>query len=137
MMTDDHLINIVEDYISEKRNGIKIDDEKYRRRLSKIKIKEDQINQILFEIEDDCDRELLAGVGIKVAKRGLVLSTIICLLLMIIAIMSSFGLFFHGRLSFIFFGGIAASILYGTKCYYEIAGVKQRIKRRELKWKKW
>lgn len=134
---NNNLVNIVEDYIAEKRNGSHVDEKKYARRIGKLKKNEDQIHEIMIEMDDDCDKELLAGAGVKSAKKGIVISVIIFVALASTSILSALGLIFQGKLFVLFYGGIAAAFLYGMKCYSEIVAVKQRKARRELKWKNW
>ena len=137
MIANDSLTDIVEDYISEKRDGRRPSEATLKSRLKRFIKNDDQIHEIIIEIDDDCDKELLAGSGAKKSKKGLTLSIIVFLGLCLITILSGLGFLFKGNLFVFFYGGIATSFLYGSKCYYEIIGVKQRMKRRELKWKNW
>lgn len=137
MLVNDNLISIVEDYISEKRNGQNLNKNTYTIRLKKLKKTEDQIHEIMMEIEDDCDRELLASSGVKNAKKGIIISVIVGLSLALVSILSALGYLFQGNLMVLFYGGIASAFFFGTKNYNEIVGVEHRRKRRELKWKNW
>lgn len=127
----------MEDYISEKRNGRRIDEKSFTRRLEKLKKTDEQVHQIMIEMDDDCDKELLASSGVKKAKKGLVMSIVIGLSLAVFSILSALGHLFQGNVVVVFYGGIATAFLFGGKSYNEIVGVKLRRKRRELKWKNW
>ncbi len=65
----DSLPNIVEDYILEKRNEGSVNRDIYSDRLRALGLRDEEIHNIIIEIDDDCDKELLAGKGIKKSEK--------------------------------------------------------------------
>jgi hypothetical protein len=134
---DDNLKSIVEDYISDSLNGKMPNQNSYSRRLQKTKKSEEEIHEILIEINDDCIKEISASSGVRNAKKMLLLSAIGGLILATVSIISALGFLFQDKTTVLFFGGVAASIIYGAKNYRVIKSVEQRKKRRALKWSNW
>lgn len=130
----DNLTKITEDYILEKRTSNKINQTHFKKRLEILGKNENQIHEILVEIDDDCDKELLAGQGIKKAKTGLFISLFIALGFASLSIATALGYLLGGRIQVFFFGIIGASLVYTIKSYQEIKAVKHRKKRRAMKW---
>ena len=137
MLIDDNLISIVEDFISESLNGKTPNQDSYTRRIQKLKKSEEEIHEILIEIQDDCQKEIIASNGIRNAKKMLILSVISGLILATVSIISAIGFLFQDKTTVLFYGGVAASIIYGAKNYRIIKSVDQRKKRRALKWSNW
>lgn len=137
MPSTENLHDIIEDYISGKRKNPRLKVEAFEKRILVQKISDSQLHDILIEMEDDCDKEMLAGSGIKKAKQKLFLSLLVALSFALISILSALGYLFEGKISFVFYGIIAVSLLTASYSYNEIRAVDQRSKRRELKWKKW
>ena len=59
------LVNLVEKYIAQKRDGELVDQNYFENELRKLGKSQDQINDLIIEMDDDADKELLAGEGLK------------------------------------------------------------------------
>lgn len=133
------LIDLVEEYIARKRNRIPSDSAYFRRELERFGYSPDQVQNLLIEMDDDADKELLAGDGLKKARTKLIFSLIVGLLGMVLSFAGAVGLFGLVSLSLFFipFGIIGAAFLVAGKAYSEIGLVEKRKKRRLLKYQKW
>ena len=133
------LVELVEDYISQKRNRAPIDTEHFKSKLNRLGYSSDQISDILIEMDDDADKELLAGDGTKKAKQKLVLGLIIGILGMIFTITYALGAFGGSASGIVIipFGLIGGAFIIAGKTYTELGLVKKRKKRRSLKYEKW
>ena len=132
------LVDLLELYISTKRSGEPIDKKDFADRLALLGKSEAQIHDILIEFDDDCDKELLAGMGAKKAKRLMIFGLILGFGGIILSISMALGVF--GSISgftVVPYGIVAASFIAAGKAYAEIGLVKKRKKRRALKWENW
>ncbi|MDG1333051.1 MAG: hypothetical protein P8P74_12030 [Crocinitomicaceae bacterium] len=134
------LVHLVEEYIARKRNRVPLGSAYFRSELKRIGYSPDQIQDLLIEMDDDADKELLAGDGVKKAKQKLIISLLVGILGMSLSIAGAvsgvFGVISFG-LIIIPFGLIGATFVVAGKAYAEIGLVNKRKKRRFLKYQKW
>lgn len=133
------LVNLVEKYVAQKRDGELIDQNYFENELRKLGKSPDQIHDLIIEMDDDADKELLAGEGLKRSNRiftfGLILGVGgIILTIAWAADMFGFG---SGRLTIVPFGLIGGAFIAVGKSYSEIGLVEKRRKRRALKYENW
>jgi len=133
------LLQLVEEYNSRRRNRIPLDTEYFRNELKRLGYSPDQISDILIEMDDDADKELLAGDGSQKAKQKLIISLIVGLLGILISIAGVIGFFgiVSMGLMIIPFGIVGTSFVVAGKAYTEIGLVEKRRKRRFLKYPQW
>ncbi|NVK63141.1 MAG: hypothetical protein HWE22_01090 [Flavobacteriales bacterium] len=137
-LSSHELIELVEEYIAKKRENAPIETAQFRQRIRKLGYSEDQTQDILIEIDDDADKELLAGIGIKRAKQRLVSSLIIGFAGIAFSIAGALGLFSFGTgILIVPFGIVGAAFIAAGKAYAEIGLVEKRKKRRRLKYDGW
>ena len=137
MAVNDTVLLILEDFISDKRRNANMDQQPYIQRLQLLNKTDEKIHEIMIEMEHDANKEVLTGDSLKNAKQGLILCVIIGLCLASLTVLTALGYFTNGKTTVFFYGGIAASFLFGAKNYSAITGAKHREKRRILKWKNW
>ncbi len=132
------LVHLVEEYISQKRNQVPIETAPFRQRIRQLGYSEDQTQDLLIEIDDDADKELLAGIGLKKAKQRLVVSLIIGIIGIVFSTSAALGFFSAGAgILIIPFGLVGAAFITAGKAYAEIGLVEKRKKRRQLKYNGW
>lgn len=138
-VTTNDLPQLVEEYIAHKRNRTPSNSSYYRKSLQQLGYSSDQIQNLLIEMDDDADKELLAGDGSKKAKQKLILSLLVAfagIALSIAGAIGAFGLVSLG-LFIIPFGLIGTSFVVAGKAYAEIGLVEKRRKRRLMKYQNW
>ncbi|MFK7784986.1 MAG: hypothetical protein AB8B56_07715 [Crocinitomicaceae bacterium] len=130
------LIQLVEEYISRKRNSAPLNNSYFQNRLERLGYSSDEIQELLIEIDDDADKELLAGEGTRKAKRKLVISLIVGVLGMIVSIVGAFVPVSLG-VTLIPLSLIGGSFVIAGRAYTEIGLVKKRRSRRAFKYQNW
>ena len=138
--TTNSLAELVEEYISQKRDRKPSDTAYFKSKLQRLGYLPSQVDDLLIEMDDDADKELLAGDGLKKAKLKLIVSLIVGFAGMTISIAAALvGIFGFTSISLMVipFGIIGGSFIVAGKAYSEIGSVKKRKKRRSLKYQKW
>lgn len=133
------LIELVEEYVSRKRNHVSIDIPYFKSKLQHWGYSSEQIHDLLIEMDDDADKELLAGDGSKKAKQKLIISLIVVAMGMTVSIAGATGLF--GAMSlgvfFIPFMLVGGALVTAGKANTEIGLVKKRRISRAFKYGNW
>ena len=133
------LVNLVEKYVSQKRDGDLIDQNYFENELLKLGKSPDQIHNLILEMDDDADKEVLAAEGLKRSNKIFTFGLILGLFGIVLTIawaMDIFG-FGGGRLTIVPFVLIAGAFIAVGKSYSEIGLVEKRRKRRALKYQNW
>lgn len=131
------LMDLVEAYISAKQNGQRIDIPYFHDSLERLGYSEAKIHELMLEMDDDADKELLAGMGLKKAKQLFVGGLIGAFLGAVLTIALTFTRFSGISVSILPYGLIGAAFITVGKAYAEIGLAKKRRKRRAFKYENW
>ena len=131
------LVNLVEKYVSHKRDGKLIEQDYFQNELYKLGKSPDQIHDLMIEMDDDADKEVLAGEGLKRSNKIFSFGLILGILGIVLTIAGALGAFGSFRLSVVQVVLIGGAFLAVGKSYSEIGLVEKRRKRRALKYENW
>lgn len=133
------LIDLVEYYISLKRDSKPIEATMFSSELTRLGFSPSQVADLLIEMDDDADKELLAGEGVKKAKNKLVVALIVGISGIVLTLANAVGVlpFAPFGVMIIPYGIVAAAFIVAGKAYSEIGLVDKRKKRRFLKYQDW
>lgn len=135
-MINERVIDIVEEYLLNRTKGEIIPTRELRRRLTRTRVTEEDVDQILLELKDEWDREEMNQTMYKKAKSDLIFGLSMAVGLIILT------LFFAsqqltGGVTIVFYGVIASGFLMAYRGYSQIKKSKLVKERREIKWRRY
>ena len=131
------LVNLVEKYVSQKRDGNLMDRNYFEIELEKLAKSPDQIHDLIVEMDADADIELLAAAGLKRSNRIFSFGLILGILGIVLSIAGAMDVFGRVRLTIIQVVLIAGAFIAVGKSYSEMGMVEKRRKQRALKYQNW
>jgi cation transport ATPase len=130
-------IDILEDYLEQRKNHHIIPEIKLQQRFRRIGIPEEEMHEVLVELNHEWSKEQTNQINYKKAKTQIIFGLLISLLAMVLSILSALGLVFGSQLFIFTYGGIATGLIAAIAGYSTIRGARSKKKRRELKWSMW